>query len=1446
MRIIYYTLLCTTLLAGYAPVHAQSLKADFSADQYTGCNELSVNFTDESESDSSLTYYWEFGNGQTSVLQNPSVVFSQPGAYTVSLTISDGKESDIKIKDNYIIIHRGPEAGFSVMEDTIGCAPYLVNFKNNSTAGDAPLSNWHYDFNDGSISELQNPIHTYNFQNYFSPVLTVIDTNNCTDVAFRENYIHVFKPEADFSISQDNSCEGLLTAQFADLSESENPLDYSWSFGDGTYSEEQNPLHVYSDLNTFDVSLRITDIYNCSDSLIKTDIISVRKIKADFITKRDTICLGDELRFNNISELGDSFYWDFDDGNSSQEHSPKHIFSDYGNYHVRLIAVSADGCSDTLQKIITVEEVHADFEQDVSFSCSLPVTVNYTNKSLNANSVFWDFGNGYSSEDNSPLIVYAKQGIYNHKLKVKSAHGCTDSIAVNSALEITCPSARFTPNDWMNAEAMKGCVPVEIQFENTSQYLTDKDSIISYYWNFGDEIGSEEENPTHTYNSVGQYTLLLKITTARGCESKFYAQPKAGEPQAPDFEKQSPDVVCASEEVSFSDNSQDDEKISNWVWFFGDGKTAYEENPKHHYTDTGYMDVALAVFHNGCRSDIIKENFIYIKGPYVDITYDKSCEEPYLAKFTAEAPGAENIQWDFGDNSPLVYNELNPEHAYPDRGVYQLSVAADNDANGCSYDLSKNIRIRKSEASFSLSETEVCAGYDVSLSGEGSIDVSYFYHNGQLGKYLWDFGDGSPKKISSKPITHIYDKPGEHKVQLTVKDIYGCYDTQTKTIKVIKPQAEFALKEESGCLPLIASFENFSSGDNDIIEYNWTFGDGSSSSEANPEHAYEDLGAYNVRLFITDEAGCTDALTKHDFVQVKMPNPEFSVSESELCEGDSVFFQTANDESLASWAWDFGDGTQSSDPNPKHLYENAGQYDVRLQLTDKRGCDSVLQKSSFVEVQAYPSAEFTADKTEFTCYPGEVSFSTLDDTSNATQWRWTFGNENAASHLPNPVHTFMRPGAYDVSLLVSSSFGCKDTLQFKNYIHLSGPYADIQAPDSVCREESIMFGLENEMGIYDSRWIFPDGSMISSDTAQFTFSEFGNHLVYLKLRADTLKTCDKLISDSVHVRRFEANIQTENGSLSACMPFRAKFMSANAESTESRWFFGTGDSTVNHAPVYIYAQDGEYLPQVIISNRYGCKDTAEVEITVHPLPDVRISPDTLICEGSSARLSATGANSYFWYPDIELSDTRGANIEAYPKKSKMYFVVGTDQRGCESQEAVYITVSPKPEISLRDTSIVIGESVKIGYFSEAFSEYLWTSDYFIQTPDSAFIEVSPKETTRFYLTTKDTAGCFEISENALVEVIEEYSLDMPDAFTPNNDGINDVLYVKGWGIKELIHFEVFNRYGERVFYTQDISKGWDGKNADRQQNIETYKYSVLVRLHNNEMLTKTGSVKLLR
>jgi len=242
--------------------------ADFTGSPTSGCAPLTVDFTDQSTGEID-SWSWDFGDGGTSTAQNPSHTYNSPGTYTVSLTVTGPGGSDTETKTNYITVSAAPTADF-VGDPTSGTAPLTVNFTDKSTGN--PTS-WSWDFGDGGTSTAQNPSHTYNSPGTYTVKLTA--TNSCgSDTETKVDYITVSgsAPVADF-VGDPTSGTAPLTVQFTDQS-SGNPTSWSWDFGDGGTSTEQNPSHTYNDPGTYTVSLTVTNAYG-SDTETKTDYITV-------------------------------------------------------------------------------------------------------------------------------------------------------------------------------------------------------------------------------------------------------------------------------------------------------------------------------------------------------------------------------------------------------------------------------------------------------------------------------------------------------------------------------------------------------------------------------------------------------------------------------------------------------------------------------------------------------------------------------------------------------------------------------------------------------------------------------------------------------------------------------------------------------------------------------------------------------------------------------------------------------------------------------------------------------------------------------------------------------------------------------------------------------------------------------------------------------------------
>ena len=212
--ILTIILICTLL----NNINSQPLNAEFDADIKQGCKSILVNFTNNSTPATGLTYFWDFGNGFTSVLSSPTVAYTNAGTFDVLLVISDGINTDSIYKEDFIRVLQAPKANIIATGDFMGCAPNTIQFEDNTKPGDGTLNTWIWDFGDGYLSYSQSPTHIYTHQNDFAVTLTVVDDNNCNDFVIFENTISVHKPIADFSVTGNSSCSGQLTAVFQNFS----------------------------------------------------------------------------------------------------------------------------------------------------------------------------------------------------------------------------------------------------------------------------------------------------------------------------------------------------------------------------------------------------------------------------------------------------------------------------------------------------------------------------------------------------------------------------------------------------------------------------------------------------------------------------------------------------------------------------------------------------------------------------------------------------------------------------------------------------------------------------------------------------------------------------------------------------------------------------------------------------------------------------------------------------------------------------------------------------------------------------------------------------------------------------------------------------------------------------------------------------------------------------
>jgi len=245
-------------------------------------------------------------------------------------------------------------------------------------------------------------------------------------------------------------------------------------------------------------------------------------------------------------------------------------------------------------------------------------------------------------------------------------------------------------------------------------------------------------------------------------------------------------------------------------------------------------------------------------------------------------------------------------------------------------------------------------------------------------------------------------------------------------------------------------------------------------------------------------------------------------------------------------------------------------------------------------------------------------------------------------------------------------------------------------------------------------------------------------------------------------------------------------------------------------------------------------------LLIIPPPTAGIAGTTIICGGSSTVLTATGGSSYLW----NTGDTT-VSISVNPLTSTAYSVIVSNP-GCvlSDSASVMITVNPLPVINAipDSTTIIQGESITLSVSGGI--AYSWTPAAGLDNPANFNPIATPTETTLYYVSGTDANGCSNI-DSVLVVVSEEFAVGVPNIFSPNGDGENDILYVESKGIKWL-RFIIYDRWGEKVFESNDVNTGWDGLFRGKPMNPTVFVYYIEVSFTNDTEITRQGNVALVR
>ncbi len=1334
-------------------VNAQ-LKAGFKASVTAGCSPLVVKFNDNSTG-GPTSWFWDLGKN-TSTDQNPSAIYIDPGTYSIKLIIKNSTGADSIIKTDYITVYEKPLIFFDA-NITRGCAPLDVVFTDTSLAQSGDIAQRIWDFGDGTSSGEQAPSHTYNIADTFNVALTVTNSFGCSQTLVKPTYIEVAnQPVADFSYQYTSICTLPSTFKFKNLTSADPAFTYQWYFGDGGSSTQANPKYDYSTAGKYDIQLIATNTTGCVDTITKSIAIGTQSaniIMPAFGCVNKAIVMQDSSQPEALSGA-----WDFGDGFTGAGLTVTHNYTAPGNYTVTYTASFGD-CSGEIKKIITIKDapVAAFSSPDKLTSCTAPFQVSFVNESSGADSYLWDFGDGAISTDQNPTHTYLVTGVFTVKLLAfNNAGACADTYIIKNMVNINPP----------NIEGFVGlpistCVPATINFDAV---ITTPEPVTGHQWFFGNGVTSTEANPVYTYDTAGEYSVKLIITTASGCSDTFELEKAVIATEKPTARFTAfPTNTCAYKEVQFADGSSND--VIFWDWNFGDGGTSIEQNPLHHYLDTGYFRVQLIVANKGCKDSLIIPDFIYIKPPVARYITNFNCNKRFVRTFKDFSVAPQTWHWDFGDSTTSVLQ--NPSHTYANQGVYNVQLIVTN--GGCSDTLVTPVTIIDANpgAEITALHSNFCKYDSIQLTATN-------YDPAFIKSFKWNFGDGSIADFSpfNSVAYHVYKQSGTYAPFLVTNDLNGCNDTAkipNTIVNIYGPTALFT-NDQGNCIDSLIKFKDQSKPDitNAITTWIWNYGDGITDTLTQPpfEHNYFQSGLFTPILKVIDANGCYDSLIKPDAVIITKPIANFSLQDSIRCAiAPAEFVDSSNGLSL-NYLWDFGDGLTSGASNPKHLYAMEGEYDVSLTITDRFGCKDSITKTGIISV-SNPVAQFSVSDSAANCPPLPVQTTNLS--TSITSSFWDFGDGNS-SNLENPFRIYNEPGIYTMQLIVHGYGPCYDTAT--KVISLKGPAGSFtHTQQSNCFPVTVNFKANTKNTIAYT-WDFGDGALTST-TADSVSYDYKSPGVYIpRLIIEDIGGCQVALEsiDTIKILGVNPAFEYFNsvGCDSSAVVFADSSKIASVDQVISRvWDFGDGNQSTAATPLHYYTNVGTYTSTLTFLTQKGCSGTASQDITIlinqAPLVNAQI-PDTLCLNATGNFTAQEVANipeavSWLWNFGNNSTDANPTTTYAFTTAGLYNVSIqATATTGCADTITKQLRVLPAPPVFAGSDTTVCKFVPAILHPSGAI-DYVWNADAFLNCSNCANPQALPDSTRIFIVTGTDQFGC-TASDSVQINIVQPVYINL--------------------------------------------------------------------------------------
>ena len=1416
-------------------------------------------------------YLWNFGdpnatvpNPNTSTLPNPTHFYSAFGNYTItfSATTVNGCTKDTVVNATFNL---RPVLDYPALPAVCINTTSAVSVATASVTNGVPGSGIYVGPGTDAAGNF-NPVtagtgtHTIWYK---------YTTNaGCTDSISRTILVRA-KPKANFSIPSGLCLPPNGQVSFTNTSTISDGqgLTYAWNFndpnataGNPNTSTATNPSHIFQE-GTYNILLTVTTANGCVGDTTITTTLSIKPaltypVLASRCQNETTpVSVATASVTNGVTGTG---VYSGPGTDAAGNFTPS--LAGIGTHTIKYVFTTAGGCKDSVTQTILVRaKPRANFT--FTNPTCLPTTglVSFTNGTTIADAqtmtYAWNFNdpnatgsNPNTSTSQNPTHKFL-EGTFNILLTATTNNGCIGDTTIPVTFSVK-PALTYPV---LTSKCQNETTPVSIATASVTNGVTGT----GVYSGPGTDASG---NFTPSLAGVGTHTIKYVFTTAGGCKDSVTqtilvrAKPRAN------FTFTNPTCLPTTGLVSFTNGTTiADAQTMTYAWNFndpnatgGNPNTSTAQNPTHNFLEGTFNIVLTATTNNGCIGDTTIPVTFSVKPALTYPALTSRCQNETTAFSIATATVTNGVTGTGVYSGPGTDAAGNFTPSLAGFGTHTIKYVFTT-TGGCKDSVTQTIAVRaKPRANFTFTNP-TC----LPTTGLVSFTNGTTIADAQTMTYAWNFNDpnatgGNPNTSTAQNPTHNFLE-GTFNIVLTATTNTGCVgDTTIPVTFSVKPALTYPALT-SRCQNETTAFSIATAAVTNGVTGTGVYSGPGTDAAGNFTPSLAGFGTHTIKYVFTTAGGCKDSVTQTIAVRAK-PRANFTFT-NPTCLPTTGLVSFTNGTTIAdaqtmTYAWNFndpnatgGNPNTSTAQNPTHNFLE-GTFNIVLTATTNTGC--VGDTTIPVTFSVKPALAFAplTNRCENIRTAVSVATGTVTNGVTGTALYTGPGTDAAGNFTPS----LAGPGLHTIWYKFTTAGGCKDSLSRTIRVNPK-PTAAFTVNSDICLNQSATISNQSTIltgSISNWNWNFGDGNSVSNTNGNaFTkpYATFGNYTIKLVAVSDS-----GCVSDTVsHPVAVHAMPVTDfSMPASVCMPngpvaFVNNTTIADNASMIYRWNFGDASapsSAVN--PSHTYAAIGNYSITLRATSSFGCfKDTTKTfdKFFDKPIADFNVTPDNL-CQGATNTFTdlSTAPNSTIQVWNWDFADgsnaTDASPVKLYTRPGNYAVkLTVTNAVGCVSDvftKTVIVNLQPEvdagpsfivPQNSIVRFAPIVNDSVVV--------QFLWTPTADFSNPAKLKQVITATHNQTYTLTATGAGGCTD-SDTMFVKILKPFTI--PNAFSPNGDGINDT-----WIIRELDDYpgatvSVFNRYGQVVFSSNGYPNAWDGTTKGKPLPFATYYY--IIKLEN--------------